>query len=114
MKNELNELHKLEANTQTKQIQILKNFINKTKNNTIRNFLEDLSDRQFDVPKISNVIYSIEDEKLYLLDIGTQVSNTFNREFAYYHITSYDNDVIRKLVFTINDNIIENIQYDKE
>lgn len=114
MKSELNELHKLEANAQTKQIQILKKFISKTKNNTIRKFLEDLSDRQFNVPKINNILYAIEDEKLYLLDIGTQVSNNFNKEFAYYHVTSYDKDVIRKLIFTINGDIIDDIQYDTE
>ena len=77
-------------------------------------FLEDLSDRQFNVPKINNILYAIEDEKLYLLDIGTQVSNNFNKEFAYYHVTSYDKDVIRKLIFTINGDIIEDIQYDTE
>lgn len=114
MTKELNKLHKLEENAQTLQSQILKDFINKTKNNTIRKFLEDLSDRQFHVPKINNVLYAIEDEKLYSLDIGTQVSNDFNREFAYYHVTSYDKDVIRKLIFTINDDIIEDIQYDTE
>lgn len=114
MKKELNKLHKLEENAQTLQSQILKEFISKTKNNTIRKFLEDLSDRQFHVPKINNVLYAIEDEKLYSLDIGTQVSNDFNREFAYYHVTSYDKDVIRKLIFTINDDIIEDIQYDTE
>ena len=111
MTKELNELHKLEVHAQTLQAQILKNFISKTKNNTIRKFLEDLSDRQLNVPKINNVLDAIEDEKLYLLDIGTQVSNDFNREFAYYHITSYDKDVIRKLIFTINDDVIEDIEY---
>lgn len=114
MTKELNKLHKLEENAQTLQSQILKEFISKTKNNTIRKFLEDLSDRQFNVPKINNVLYAIEDEKLYSLDIGTQVSNDFNREFAYYHVTSYDKDVIRKLIFTINGDIIEDIQYDTE
>lgn len=73
-----------------------------------------MSDRQFNVPKINNVLYAIEDEKLYSLDIGTQVSNDFNREFAYYHVTSYGKDVIRKLIFTINGDIIEDIQYDTE
>lgn len=114
MTKELNKLHKLEENAQTLQSQILKEFISKTKNNTIRKFLEDLSDRQFNVPKINNVLYAIEDEKLYSLDIGTQVSNDFNREFAYYHVTSYDKDVLRKLIFTINGDIIEDIQYDTE
>ena len=114
MKRELNELHKLEAKAQTLQSQILKKFINKTQNNTIPNFLEDLSDRQFDVPKLNNVLYAIEEEKIYLLDIGTQVSNNFNREFAYYHVTSYDKNIIRKLIFTVNNDTIENIEYETE
>lgn len=113
MENKLNKLYELEKETRNLQEEVLKDLINKAKNTTILTFLEDLSDNQYDTPQLNNLLDEINKLKLYILDIGTKVSNNFNEEFSYYYSTDHNDVSLAKLIFHLDDDIIEDIEYYK-
>ena len=112
MKQEIKELHKLELKIHEAQKRALQNMINKATNGAIIDFLVDLLENHYDVPRLNKLLYSIYELKLYELNIGSKVPKNFNEEFTYYYSTDYDENGFCDLIFKINDdNIIENIQY---
>ena len=114
MKNKINKLYELERETHNLQEEVLKDFINKAKNPTILEFLEELLDNQHDTPRLNNLLDEINKLKLYTLDIGTKVSKDFNEEFSYYYSTDHDEVSLAKLIFHLDDDIIEDIDYSTE
>lgn len=115
MENKINKLYELEKETHNLQEEVLKDFISKAKNPTILKFLEEVSDNQDDVPRITDLLSSIEEKQIYTLDIGTKVPKNFEEDFVYYYSTDYNEDAICQLIFDLNsDNIIEDIQYEAE
>lgn len=111
MKNKINKIYQLEKETHNLQEEILKDFINKAKNPTILEFLEEVSENQYDVPRITDLLSSIEEKQIHTLDIGTTVPKNFDEEFSYYYSTDHDEVSLAKLIFTLNDDIIEDIEY---
>lgn len=112
MKQEIKELHKLELKIHKAQKRALQNMINKATNGAIIDFLIELLENQYDVPRLNKLLDSIYELKLYELNIGSKVPKDFDEEFSYYYSTDYDKDGFCELIFKINDdNIIENIQY---
>ena len=111
MENKINKLYELERETHNLQEEVLKDFINKAKNPTILEFLEELSDNQDDIPRITDLLSAIEERQLYKIDIGTKVANDFHEEFSYYYSTDHDEVSLAKLIFHIDDDIIEDIEY---
>lgn len=112
MENKINKIYQLEKETRSLQEEVLKDFINKAKNPTILEFLEEVSENQYDVPRITDLLSSIEEKQLHTLDIGTTVPKDFDEQFNYYSSTDYDEYAICQLIFDINsDNVIEDIEY---
>ena len=111
MENKINKLYKLEKETRNLQEEVIKDFIDKATNPTILEFLEELSDNQYDVPRITDLLSVIEERQLYKLDIETKVPKFFDEQFNYYYSTDYDEYAICQLIFHLNGDIIENIEY---
>lgn len=111
MENKITKLYELEKETHNLQEEVIKDFINNAKNPTILEFLEELSDNQYDVPRITDLLSAIEERQLYKIDIGTKVDNDFHEEFSYYYSTDHDEVSLTKLIFHLNDDIIKDIEY---
>ena len=111
MENKINKLYELEKETHNLQEEVIKDFIDKARNPTILEFLEELSDNQYDTPQLNNLLDEINKLKLYILDIGTKVSNNFNEEFSYYYSTDHNDVSLAKLIFHLDDDIIKDIEY---
>ena len=112
MENKINKLYELDEETRNLQEEVLKDFINKAKNPTILEFLEELLDNQYDTPRLNDLLDEINKLKLYTLDINSKVPKNFHEEFVYYYGIDYNEDSLAKLIFTINDDsIIEDIEY---
>ena len=112
MEKEFKELHVLELKIHEAQKRALQKMISKATNGVIIDFLIDLLENQYDVPRLNKLLDSIHELKLYELNIGSKVSKGFDEEFTYYYSTDYNKDGFCDLIFEINDdNIIENIQY---
>ena len=111
MENKINKLYKLEKETRNLQEEVIKDFIDKATNPTILEFLEELSDNQDDIPRITDLLSVIEERQLYKIDIRTKVANDFNEEFSYYYSTDHDEVSLTKLIFHLDDDIIEDIEY---
>lgn len=114
MENKINKLYKLEKETRNLQEEVIKDFIDKATNPTILEFLEEVSDNQDDIPRITDLLSVIEERQLYKIYIGTKVSNDFHEEFSYYYSTDHDEVSLAKLIFNVNNDTIENIEYYKE
>lgn len=114
MENKINKLYELEKETHNLQEEVIKDFIDKTRNPTILEFLEELSDNQGDIPRITDLLSAIQERQLYKIDIRTKVANDFNEEFSYYYSTYHDEVSLAKLIFNVNNDTIENIEYYKE
>ena len=113
MKEEIKQLHELENELHNMQEQILKEMISKTSNRSITNFLKDLLKNKYYVPKLNEVLESINELQIHNLYIGSKVSKDFNEYFGYYYTIEYGNENVCKLIFIINnDYIIENILYE--
>lgn len=111
MENKINKLYKLEKETRNLQEEVIKDFIDKATNPTILEFLEELSDNQDDIPRITDLLSVVEERQLYKIDIRTKVANDFNEEFSYYYSTDHDEVSLTKLIFHLDDDIIEDIEY---
>lgn len=111
METKINKIYRLEKETHNLQEEVLKDFINKAKNPTILEFLEEVSENQYDVPRITDLLSSIEEKQIHTLDIGTTVPKNFDEEFSYYYSTDHDEVSLAKLIFTLDDDIIEDVEY---
>lgn len=115
MKQEFKKLHTLELKIHEAQKRALQKMISKPTDGVIIDFLIDLLENQYDVPRLNKLLDSIHELKLYELNIGSKVPKGFDEEFTYYYSTDYDENGFCKLFFEINDgNIIEDIQYEAE
>ena len=111
MKEKINKLYELERDTRNLQEEVIKEFINKTTNPTILEYLEELKDNQYDIPHITDLLSSIEEKQIHTLDIGTTVPKNFDEEFSYYYSTDHDEVSLAKLIFHLNGDIIEDVEY---
>lgn len=111
MENKINKLYKLEKETRSLQEEVIKDFIDKATNPTVLEFLEDLSDNQYDTPRLNDLLEEINKLKLYTLDINSKVLKNFNEEFSYYYSTDHDKVSLAKLIFHLDDDIIKDIEY---
>lgn len=110
MKNEIAKLCEIYSNAHSLQKQILEKFINKTKNNTIQQYMNEILNNHKDVADVTDLLYSIEEKQIYNLDIGINVPDNFNKEFRYCYFDDYGDIVISKLIFRVNNNIIEDMR----
>ena len=110
MKNEINKLHKIYSDAHSLQKQIIEKFLEKTTNNTIRQYLNEMLDSQINIPNMTELLYSIEERQLHMLDIGTNVPDDFNKEFRYCYFDDYGDIVMSKLIFRVNNNIIDSMR----
>lgn len=110
MKNEINKLHKIYSDAHSLQKQIIEKFIDKTTNNTIRQYINEILNNHKNVVDITDLLYAIEEKQIYSLDIGTKVPDDFNEEFRCCYFDDYGDIVMSKLIFRINNNIIEDMR----
>lgn len=114
MKQEIKELHALELKIHEVQKRVLKEMINKATNGTIIDFLNDLLDDQIDTPAFTTLLDKIHELNFYTLNIGSEVPNDFPNTVSYHFRIRHDKLTCCRLIFTIKDNIIENIKYEVE
>ena len=98
--------------THNLQKQILKEMISEATNEIIAEFLNELLDDQIDTPRFTHLLGEIHKLKLYTLNIGSEVPDDFPKEVSYYFRIIHDKLACCKLIFTIRDNIIEDIKYE--
>ena len=111
MENKINKLYELEKETYNLQEEVIKDFINNTKNPTILEFLEELLENQYDTPRLNDLLDEINKLRIYTLDINSKVPKNFHEEFSYYYSTDHDEVSLAKLIFNVNNDTIENIEY---
>lgn len=114
MKETIVKLQEMESMTRKLQKRILQEMISKATNGTIIDFLHDLLDDQIDTPAFTTLLNKIHELKFYTLNIGSEVSNDFPNTVSYYFRIKHNKLACCKLIFTINNNIIENIEYEME
>lgn len=114
MKQEIKELHTLEIKTHEAQGTILQKMIRKATNGAIIDFLNDLLEDQIDTPSFTTLLDKIHELKFYTLNIGSEIPNDFPNTISYHFRIRHDKLACCKLIFTIKDNIIENIKYEVE
>ena len=114
MENKINKLYKLEKETRNLQEEVIKDFINKATNPTILEFLEELLDNQYDTPRLNELLDEINKLRIYTLDINSKVPENFHEEFSYYYSTDHDEVSLAKLIFHLDGDIIESVEYYKE
>ena len=112
MKETIIKLQALESMARKLQRRVLKEMISKTTNGTIIDFLNDLLDDQIDTPAFTTLLDKIHELKFYTLNIGSEVPNNFPNTVSYYFRIRYNQLACCKLIFTIKDNIIEDIKYE--
>lgn len=111
MKNKINKLYELEKETRNLQEEVMKDFINKATNPTILEFLEELLDNQYDTPRLNELLDEINKLRIYTLDINSKVPKNFHEEFSYYYSTDHDEVSLAKLIFHLDGDIIESVEY---
>lgn len=111
MKNKINKLYELEKETRNLQEEVMKDFINKATNPTILEFLEELLDNQYDTPPLNELLDEINKLRIYTLDINSKVPKNFHEEFSYYYSTDHDEVSLAKLIFHLDGDIIESVEY---
>ena len=110
MKNEIDKLCEIYNNAHSLQKHIIEKFLEKTTNNTIRQYLNEMLDSQINILNMTELLYSIEERQLHMLDIGTTVPDDFNKEFRYCYFDDYGDIVMSKLIFRVNNNIIDGMR----
>lgn len=112
MKQTIVKLYEMESETRHLQKHILKEMISRAINGTIIDFLNDLLEDQIDTPAFTTLLDKIYELKFYTLNIGSKVPNDFPNTISYHFRIRHDRLACCKLIFTINNNIIENIEYE--
>lgn len=112
MKETIVKLQEIESMARKLQRRILQEMINKATNGTIIDFLNDLLDDQIDTPAFTTLLDKIYELKFYTLNIGSEVPNDFPNTVSYHFRIRHDKLSCCKLIFTIKDNIIEDIKYE--
>lgn len=114
MKQQIVKLQEIESMARELQRRVLQEIISKATNETILEFLNGLMDDQIDTPAFTTLLDKIHELKFYTLNIGSKVSNDFPNTVSYHFRIRHDKLACCKLIFTINNNIIENIKYEVE
>lgn len=114
MKETIIKLQEMEYMARKLQKSVLQEMINKATNGTIIDFLNDLLDDQIDTPAFTTLLNKIHELKFYTLNIGSEVPKGFPNTISYHFRIRHDKLACCRLVFTIKDNVIENIQYEVE
>jgi hypothetical protein len=113
--NQIKELNQLDGKLLILQRIILKNFIDKTTNNIIRQYLEEMLDNHIYISFVSDFLKDFEKQHIYKLDIGSKVPKNFDKELSYDYISGYGKYTVYELTFEVdNNNIITNITYNIE
>lgn len=112
MKEIIIKLQEIESMARKLQRRVLKEMISKATNGTIIDFLNDLLEDQIDTPSFTTLLDKIYELKFYTLNIGSEVPNGFPSTISYHFRIRHDRLACCKLIFTINNNIIENIEYE--
>ena len=112
MKQQIVKLQEIESMARKLQRRVLKEMISKATNGTIIDFLNDLLDDQIDTPAFTTLLNKIYELNFYKLNIGSKVSNDFPNTISYHFRIKHDKLACCKLIFTIKDNIIEDIKYE--
>lgn len=113
--NQIKELNQLGGKLLMLEMIILKNFIDKTKNNIIRQYLEEMLHNHIYISFVSDFLKDFEKQRIYTLDIGSKVPKNFDKELSYDYISGYGKYTVYELTFEIdNNNIITNIIYNIE
>lgn len=114
MKETIIKLQEIESMAHKLQKRVLQEMISKATNETIIDFLNDLLDDQIDTPAFTTLLDKIYELKFYTLNIGSKVPNDFPNTISYTFRIKHDQLACCKLIFTIKNNIIENIKYKVE
>lgn len=114
MKETIVKLQEIESMARKLQKRVLQEMISEATNGTIIDFLNDLLDDQIDTPAFTTLLDKIHELKFYTLNIGSEVPNDFPNTISYHFRIRHDKLACCKLIFTIKDNIIENIKYEVE
>lgn len=114
MKEKITKLYEMESRARQLQRCVLQEMISKSTNGTIIDFLHDLLDDQIDTPAFTTLLDKIHELKFYTLNIGSEVPKGFPNTISYHFRIRHDKLACCRLVFTIKDNVIENIQYEVE
>ena len=112
MKETIIKLQEIESMARELQRRVLQKMISKATNETIIDFLNDLLDDQIDTPAFTTLLDKIYELKFYTLNIGSKVPDDFPNTISYHFRIRHDKLACCKLIFTINNNIIENIEYE--
>lgn len=112
MKETIIKLQEIESMARKLQRRVLQEMIGKATNETIIDFLNDLLEDQIDTPSFTTLLDKIHELKFYTLNIGSEVPKDFPNTVSYHFRIRHDKLACCKLIFTINNNIIENIKYE--
>lgn len=112
MKQTIVKLYEMKSEERHLQRRVLKEMISKATNGTIIDFLNDLLDDQIDTPAFTTLLDKIHELKFYTLNIGSKVPNDFPNTVSYHFRIKHNKLACCKLIFTIKDNIIEDIKYE--
>lgn len=112
MKETIIKLQEIESMARKLQRRVLKEMINKATNGVIIDFLNDLLEDQIDTPSFTTLLDKIYELKFYTLNIGSKIPNDFPNTISYHFRIRHDKLACCKLIFTINNNVIEDIKYE--
>lgn len=82
MSRKIPKMIRLEKELQETQTQILHEWQEKTKNEAISDLLAAIELKQMDIPRLSNLLASIYEHKIYQLKIGSKMPSLFNDEIC--------------------------------
>ena len=114
MKETIVKLQEIESMARKLQRRVLQEMISKATNETIIDFLNDLLEDQIDTPSFTTLLDKIHELKFYTLNISSEVPKDFPNTVSYHFRIKLDQLACCKLIFTIKDNIIEDIKYEVE
>lgn len=115
MSRKIPKMIRLEKELQETQLQILQEWQEKTKNDAISNFLTAIELNQMDIPRLSHLLASIYEHKIYQLKIGSKIPSLFNDEICYYTSSDIQEGQLHVLFFEKDkNNNITNISYTTE
>lgn len=112
MKETIVKLQEIESMARKLQRRILQEMISKVTNETILEFLNGLMDDQIDTPGFTTLLDKTRELKFYTLNIGSKVPSDFPNTISYHFRIRHDKLACCRLIFTIKDNIIEDIKYE--
>lgn len=115
MSRKIPKMIRLEKELQETQTQILQEWQEKAKNEIISDFLAAIELNQMDIPRLSHLLASIYEHKIYQLKIGSKMPPLYNDEICYYTSSDIQEGQLHVLFFEKDENDnITNITYTTE